>query len=288
MLLKKWAMAVALGASLAAAGLVRAADEPAPNTGGLTFSGGADYVTDYYFRGYLQEDDGFIIQPYVQMGIKLMESDQVSITPFIGTWMSFHEEKTGADDSSGPDAFFEADFYGGIDIAFGDFKLTPLFTAYTYPNGAFETVYEAGLKLSYNDAETVGKAIGFALNPYVAAYYEVEDDNPGASEDGSWEIGIAPSFSFKAGSLPIGISVPVTVGMNLDDYYFEDDGSNEFWGFGSIGVAASVPLPIPTKFGSWSWSASITYINLFADSAEASNDGDSDDWIFKTGIAFSY
>ena len=202
MLLKKWAMAVALGASLAAAGLVRAADEPAPNTGNLSFSGGADYVSSYYFRGYQQEDSGFIIQPWAQMNVNIFESDQFSATPFFGIWTSLHEEQTLAD-GSGPDAFFEADFYTGIDFAFGAFKLTPSFVAYTYPNGAFETIYEVGLKLAYDDSETLGKAIGFSLNPYIMAAAEVDDSNPGASNDSYLEIGIGPSFEFKAGSLPV-------------------------------------------------------------------------------------
>src|SRR5688572_22874536 len=36
-----------------------------PNTGGLTLTGGVDWTTAYFFRGYNQEDTGLIFQPWV-------------------------------------------------------------------------------------------------------------------------------------------------------------------------------------------------------------------------------
>jgi hypothetical protein len=288
MRIRKMAIAVGLWAGLAGAGLAQAGDEPAPNIGRLSFSGGVDVVSEYFFRGYLQEDRGLILQPYFQMNLKLHESDTLTISPFVGLWNSLHEERTGAG-GSGPGWWFEADFYVGVDFVLGDFTITPIFTAYTYPNGAFDTILELGVQVSYDDSALLRRlGIPFALNPHIAAYWEIDDDNPGASRDAYLEVGITPGFEFKAGNLPVAVSFPIVLGMSLDDYYFDADGDETFWGYGSAGIAASVPLPIPARYGTWSLTGSLTYLHLFADSAQAANRGDDDEWIWKVGIGFSY
>src|SRR5215218_10532399 len=65
--------------------------EPAdPNTGGLTLTGGVDYVTSYFFRGYNQEDTGLIFQPYVTITATLVSNDNFTLNGYVGTWNSFH------------------------------------------------------------------------------------------------------------------------------------------------------------------------------------------------------
>src|SRR5687767_6645291 len=47
-----------------------------PNTGRLSFGGGIDYTNKYYFRGIVQETEDLILQPYLNMTVKLYEADQ--------------------------------------------------------------------------------------------------------------------------------------------------------------------------------------------------------------------
>lgn len=272
-----------MSVALALPTTMRAAEEKAPNSGGLAFSGGVDWVSAYYFRGYEQEDSGFIAQPYLTMSIKAYSSDQLSITPYIGTWNSFHENET-LTDGSGPDAWYESDLFGGVDIGMGKFTLGAVYTFYMYPNGAFETIEEFGLKLSYDDTDAM-KSIGipFALKPYVAWYHEIDDGN--GTEDEYLEIGAAPSFPI--GDTKFTLALPMALGLSTDGYYLDNEGHNDFWGYGSVGAMLSYPL-YSGKFGTWTLTGGVTYIHLFSDSLEAANDNDDNDWIAKVGIAFSY
>lgn len=280
--MKKLLLGLAAGAVALSVPTMAMAEDAGPNTGAFSFSGGATYVTSYMFRGYNNGDSGKIIQPYLQLNTESMKADTVTFSPYIGTWNSFQD----ADASGKLDNYwYESDIYGGVDIAFGEFKITPSYTFYTYPAG--DTTQEFGLKLAYDDTEAMKNAgVPFALAPYI--YYALETDHPGGDENQYLEVGVAPSFELSKDSA-VTISVPVVLGMSLDGYYTDADGGNSTFGWGSIGVTASMPLSsIPAKYGSWSLTGGVTYVQLFADSAQASN-GD-DDWrvVGSVGLGFTY
>ena len=288
-----WGLAVT-AAALAAPSHVLAQDaaaeiEPAdPNTGGLTLSGGIDYTTAYYFRGYNQEDTGFIFQPYATITAALAETDDYAINGYVGIWNSFHEKKTLASDT-GPSTWYESDIFGGLDLVMGKFTIGTVYTFYTYPNGAFNTIQEIGFKVAYDDTDFMkGNGIDFALKPYAAIYFETGDGN--GTEDTYLELGVAPSFSVgSVGGTPVTLAVPVVLGMSVDDYYLDDGGDNEFFGYGSIGAFASIPLGDSGKYGAWTLTGGVQYIQLFADSAEAVNDGGENyELLGKVGVSFAY
>ena len=91
---------VAWGAEPAPAGSVETgsdpatiAEPPATNNGKVALSVGSDFTTAYFFRGILQERDGFIWQPYG--GVRHQARTRTSGTAFdrqhrlsIGTWNS--------------------------------------------------------------------------------------------------------------------------------------------------------------------------------------------------------
>ena len=261
-------------------------EEPAVNSGKISLTGGVDLTTAYFFRGYNQEDQGLIVQPYFNIYFKLSDSETNPVTGYIGTWNSMHEEKTGADDGTFG-TWYESDLYGGIDVGLGGgFTLGGIYTLYTYPNGAFDSIEEVGFKLSYDDTDKTG--LSFALKPYVGIYFETDDAN--GSEDTYLEIGIAPTvYTFNEESdMPIALSVPVALGMSIDDYYFDDGGDDEFLGYVSVGLAASVPLKVPSSYGAWSLTGSVTWLQLLADGLETANNDDSTEIIGKVGIGFAY
>ncbi len=259
-------------------------EEPSLNSGNIRITGGVDVATHYFFRGYLQEDQDAIVQPYANVFFDLVKGDN-PVTAYIGTWHSFHGEKTGADEGTFG-AWYEADFYGGVDATLGGgFTLGAIYTLYAYPNGAFDTIEELGVKLSYDDTDKWG--LPFALKPFVGVYFETDDQN--GSEDTYLEAGVAPTvYTWNEGSdQPIAIAVPITVGMSIDDYYFDDTGDEEFLGYGSIGIAASMPLG-SGNFGDWTLNASVTFLQLVADGLELANNDDDNEVIGKIGVSFAY
>jgi hypothetical protein len=289
-----WSLAVTAAAALAAPSFVHAQDAAAttepydPNPGALTLTGGVDWTTAYFFRGYNQEDTGLIFQPYATITAALVSNDNFTLNAYVGTWNSLHSKKTLASGSGNSD-WYESDAFGGLDFVFGKFTVGAVYTFYTYPNGAFQTIQELGFKVAYDDTDFMkGNGFDFALKPYVAVYFETADGN--GTEDSYLELGIGPSFA--AGNVagkPVTLSVPVVLGCSIDDYYLDSSGGNEFFGYGSIGLFASVPLGDTGKFGTWTLTGGVQYIQLFADSAELTNDGgESNEFLGKVGVSFAY
>jgi hypothetical protein len=268
---------------------VKASEPTPPNTGKLAFSGGADLVTTYIFRGYVQEDQGLILQPYANLYFKLCDTEEAKVNFYVGTWNSIHSEDTFAATNGGPDAWYESDFLTGVDVVSGNFTVGFVYTAYTYPGGAFETVQELGVKVAWDDTAVTEDRIGFALKPYAALYVETSDGN--GSEDWYGELGISPGvYTFnEEGKYPVAITVPVTVGLGLKDYYFDDDGGEDFLGFISVGGTASVPLAfIPSDYGAWNLTGSLQFHYLNSEGLQAANNGDDYEILGKLGVAFAY
>jgi hypothetical protein len=286
-LVSKLALAAALAAPSLAPSLSLAEK---PNTGGLSFSGGFDVVSSYYFRGYLQENEGLIVQPYFGVSTVAHSTDDYSIGLSLSTWNSIQSEDTGSD-GAGAGSWYENDIYVTAPITFGKFVVTPLYYLYQYPNGAFETVQEVGITAAYDDTGTYDSmgdwAKGLALKPFVGVYYEFDDGN--GSEDGYWEAGIAPGYTFnEGGQMELPITFPITLGGSYDDYYLSSDGDNDIFGYLQVGVTTSLPLPIPETYGSWALNLGGYYQNLFSDSLEAANNDSAHVFWGKVGISFTY
>jgi hypothetical protein len=278
----KFALAALLAAPVLSATTAQA---EGPNTGGLSFSGGVDVVSSYYFRGYLQENSGVIVQPFFGIGFTAHESDDVTIGVNLGTWNSIHSENT-LSDGGGAGAWFENDITLTLPITFDKFTITPLYYLYQYPNGAFETIHEVGVTVAYDDTGLIAE--NFGLMPYVGVYYEFDDGN--GSEDGYAEVGIAPSWTPpRAGDYEIpALTFPIALGLSWDDYYLDDQGDNDLLGYVSVGVTTSVPLPMPEKYGAWSLNLGGYYQYLLSDSVEfANNDSEHVFW-GKVGVSFVY
>ena len=89
-----WALVVAV-IMVASGPVPLMAGDDGPNTGKVSLSGGVDFVTAYYFRGIAQETHGFIAQPYVDIGLNILEPDEGwlnSLDLGVGTWNSLHSE----------------------------------------------------------------------------------------------------------------------------------------------------------------------------------------------------
>ncbi|MFK7960688.1 MAG: TorF family putative porin [Phycisphaerales bacterium] len=251
------------------------------NTGRLTLDMGVDFTSSYFFRGYLQEDQGLITQPWMEVGFDLTPDDSgVDIGLAVGTWNSLHSEKTGAT-GTGQRGWYESDFYAGLTFGFEHVDLGLSYTFYTYPNNdSFPTVQEVGLTAGFGFGDSW--ASDWIGDVTLGLHIEVDNSNVSSEEAMYFQIDFGPSFDLESGGMTL--SVPVSIGLSVDDYYVGTE--DEDFGYASIGATLDVPLS-SGPWGDWSLNAGVTFL-LLGDTTEASNNGDDSDVVGFFGVSLSY
>jgi hypothetical protein len=247
-----------------------------------------DYTTAYFYHGIIQEDTGFILQPAAKLTINLYEQDDFKVDALLGTWNSFHGQKTGAQTHGDfTDYWYESDLIAGFVLTKGKWSLTSCYTFLTSPSDAYQTVQELDLTVAYDDSDLLGK---LALHPYVLLGMETGADasDGAASNTGTYlELGIAPGFSVDVGKTPVAISCPASVGLSLHDYYQNAAGEDDTFGFAQVGVKASVPLPFGDRYGKWTLNAGVAALFLGDHTAEF-NGGDHEQLIGTIGLQLNF
>lgn len=289
---------------LAAAGTASAQADP--NPGAVTLTTGIDFPSIYFFRGIRQEvDPKFTTFAFGDVGLALYSGDGglKSFGVNFGVWNSLHTGSSGSG-VDGQGIHYEEDFYVSASLGFGGgITVTPMYTAYTSPNGLYPTVKEISFKVAH--------ASKYA--PYANSAFELGGDEDGQADSG-WalvsggnqgsylELGVAPSWGVGGKGMTLG--VPVKLGMSLSDYYESPiDGKDNAFGFFDVGGLVTVPFSsAPTKFGSWNLHGGVDFLS-FGKTTKAFNikqDGDSHedciagtacsgtDWVFSIGIGMSY
>lgn len=272
------------------------ADEPL-NNGGVSVSGGFDIVTEYWFRGIPQEDQGVIIQPYMDVAFDLAPLGEVfeGTSLYVGTWGSVHEagspSAAGAQDGTG---WFEQDVYAGVSIELPyslSFDMSYIILFGPDSGGIFAE--EIDVSLGWDDSGVWGDGfMANGLQPYVLFAFEVDGGSDGFGSgdrsspagllDGGagiyMEFGVEPSWTIlHSEDFPVDFSIPVTVGFGLADYYEYVDSTaaagtaaleDEDFGFFSVGFMFSTPLSfMPAEWGSWSTYSGVTVLVLNEDYA---------------------
>ena len=287
-------------AALAASALVAspaAAQEAAPaiNNGAVSFSLGVDVPTKYIFRGYELQEDGLIVQPYVEASFSVYED----VDFYVGLWNSLHSDDVfegasgGLIEESNNDGWFESDFYAGVSLGmFDPISIDISYVGYYYPSTTNDVIgdyREIDIAVAYDDSDLWGG--DFTLSPYALIAFEVDTNGEGDDENIYLEFGAETGFTvFESEDYPIDLTVPVTIGLSLDEFYVDDDGDNEFFGFISIGANFGMPLTfIPAEYGAWSAGAGLTLF-ILNDNAAGLEDGDSEEFniVGTVGIALEY
>jgi hypothetical protein len=112
-----------------------------------------------------------------------------------------------------------------------DHRVTCLHTS---PNDSFATFADVGLYANLSDSKWLG---AFALNPSIIFAFETKGEALAA--DGKkgiyMGIGLAPGYTFfEDAKFPVNISLPMTFGFSLKDYYTVN-GENQTFGYFSGG-----------------------------------------------------
>lgn len=267
-------------------------EEPSgPNHGRISFELTNDFTTAYFFRGILQERNGFIWQPSAQLNFHLWDGDGPlnSVTLGMGVWNSFQTAKTGA--TGGPTNLYETDYYPSLTLGWqGGLETSVTYNVYTSPNGAFATTQEVAVGLAFDDSELLGP---FAMGPTATFAFETSNTSFGTDTKGGYgEFGVEPGIDISLPMLdpekyPVTVSVPLAVGISLYDYY-NDGVDDPVWGFFSFGLTASMPLAfIPEDFGAWSVGAGINVLVL-DDVLKAVNSNDNPYPVGTLSIAMEY
>ena len=248
---------------------------------------GIDIVSMYIARGIPLENQGAILQPYMDLSFRVYQGDGAltKVSVDLGFWQSFHSRHTGAVSGSTTAAWFESDFTAGLNFVFNkNLTVNPYYRAYMSPNDAFETAHDFGLRLAYNDSDLLG---AFALHPYALVQFDVENTSGNGSNGGDgvyYEIGIAPGIECG----PVYLSLPIKAGFGSNDYYAVNG-----YGFFSAGVNADYKLTcIPECLGAWSVHANATYYNLGEGTESASvpaiRDTDNNEFVFGGGLRVNF
>lgn len=252
-------------------------EQPAGEEDSSPFSGivQVDLTSAYFFRGIMNERDGWIWQPWAELYYSAYSADDGfirDVTFGAGVWNSIHSEHTLAQDS--PREFYETDWYPIVSIEFPQaVTLTAIYYFYTSANDAFDTVEELNFKLAWDDSEVLGR---WALQPWINIAGEMHRTSFGDHEGEGVQMGIAPTLYEPAegSAFPVTFTLPAELGLAMEDYYEEADGHEETFGYFSIGLAASMPLDcIPDGFGSWTVGASGKIFYL-SDTLQRVNRGD--------------
>ena len=253
-----------------------------PNPGNLTLTSGIDFLNAYLFRGIPQDDTGVVMWPYGDLGIALHSGDGVfkSIGVNVGLWNSLHTGQAGSDGPS-KKLWYESDFYATFGLGFGkgtSFGVT--YTAYTSPNGGFNTVREVSFKFALDDSGSLGR---LSSKPYVIVARELDGQADAGTQEGTYlELGAAPGFPVAGCT----VNVPLRAGFSLGDYY-EGVAGDEGFGFFSVAGIVTVPLAsMPTRVGSWNIHGGVEYVRLGDRNAEIL--GDTSKVIGSIGIGLSY
>ena len=267
--------------AIATAGSAAAQTSAGPNSGALTFTGGLDVPSVYFFRGIRQEGDPKLtLFPYGDIGIAVSSKATINF----GVWDSLQTGSTGTDGPSGR-LHYEEDFYATLNLGLGGgVGLGTTFTAYTSPNAIFTTAKEISFKIS--------KA--HRLAPYGIVALEIGGDGSGQADNGAKkgtyiELGVGPSWPLGGGKRTL--AIPVKIGLSAKDYY-EANGKDHKFGFFDVGAVVTLPLTgVPSQFGTWNVHAGGDILVLGADRAfNVNSDGDAkrNQFIVLFGIGVGY
>ena len=216
---------------------------------------GFDIVSNYVTKGIVQQNQGFIIQPYADLHFRIFKGAGAltAVSVDIGIWNSFQSNHPGVRGTVRN--WFEFDFQTGLTFTFDKLSLGGYFKTYESPSSQFPNTYTVGINLAYDDSAALG---AFALHPYGLVELELEKstgNNNNGSRGQYYEVGIAPGHTW--GSLTL--SLPVKAGFGSGGFYL----GNRGFGFISVGVGASYALnAIPACLGKWSITSSFTYYRL--------------------------
>ena len=265
-LLKKLTLGAIAGilvpASLFAGPDKKATVEPTPAPSILTGDLGINFVSEYISRGVMQENQGAIAEPYLDLFFNVYEAkdsfvDKVTLN--LSAWSSFHSHHPYAPQGNNASSWYECDIIPGVSVTFlKNWTVTASYLEYFAPNHTWTPNVSRNLNfnLAYNDTDLLG---AFALHPHIAYLRELQGNcgsGLGWGHGNYYELGVAPALPAYG---PLTVTFPVNLGLGSNGFYYQNRG----FGYFNVGVNGSVALTfIPTQYGAWAFNTGVTYWRL--------------------------
>ena len=117
---------------------------------------------------------------------------------------------------------------------------------------------------------------------------ETENTAFGPDEGIYVELGANPGLTLNdSEKYPVSLTFPIKVGLSGDDYYEDETGNDDTFGYASGGLKFGVPLAfIPEDYGTWSATAGVTFMVLGKNTGDVNNE---DFWTIGTwGVSMTY
>ncbi len=268
---------------------------------------GADFASQYFFRGIVQENQGLILQPWVKLGYRLYDGNEAlhDVDLMFGSWNSVHDGPTGGSNGN----WYESDFYVDLAARSGErFAFAARYTAYTNPNNffrnyadanpglpqrGFRAVEELSLTLDFDDRALLVDGLRSGLQPHATVAFELNGQRDNGNDRGVYaEIGVAPWIALDdENGAGLRLSFPVKAGFSLFGYYESQNqaaGGDELFGFLDMAAALSSPLSwLPKGMGPWHGEAALHWI-LLGNNLEQRNNDDTGALFFTVGASTSF
>lgn len=236
------------------------ADTPSPPPSRISGDAGVTFTTQYVWHGILQENQGFIAQPYADLQLSLYESDAAvsKIALFTGIWNSLQSQDTGAAPGESLANWYEFDWDVGISIDFlQKWNLCLTYVEFTSPSNAFASSKNVQARLAYDDSDH-----HLSLMPYATIFAETDGKAGTGPNLGYYlELGIGPTLALNdpKSPCPLTLRFPAAVGLGFDGFYGDASGDNQTFGYASAGVELCLPLKFLSErgYGGWSLTAGV-------------------------------
>lgn len=276
----------------------------------IRFGFGADFASSYFHHGYMMQNRGLVFQPSVSFSTQPIRLGSWVAEPYLVWTNTLNTDESpgyggghdghsrteqkyqqylaqphpGAplphyhtrlvdvityDDSGG--GWFETEVRPGVRLSKGPFALDLLIKGHVYPTDFHDTIIELGAKASY-DLDSLWskeKHATFGLRVTEMVTQEIKDSN--GSLDTIFETTVEPIVRYGFKGHRGSITFPVTLGMSPNGFYRDSSLNDELMGYFSVGIEASVPIPMSEKYGRWFLNAGVTGYQMLADSAEFAN-----------------
>jgi hypothetical protein len=265
----------------------------------FSFSLSLIYTTGYWGRGVFIENEDAILQPTLATEMKIYEDETCFVHSFSFTFESFNSLDWGpsgeSGDHSSPDLWNESDANLGIAVGFAEsFAFAAYYSWIISPNNSYDTIEELDFVISYDDAalwESIGVEDFGGVQPYVAFAVEMKNQTDGGFHKGVYlELGVAPSFTLiECDDFYLSMTVPLTLGTSVTDYYEDSTGADDFFGYFDFGIDFALPLTfIPSCLGTWECVFGVHGLLLGDTAAELNEGGDHFEVIGSFGVAVSF
>ncbi len=234
----------------------------------MTMQSGAP--NQYFFRGLLQSDRGFLWQSNSNLDVALYDSKQFRFIIPVGFWFSVHPGDK-AKRGKGPAAWYESRLSGGFAVEGAAYRADLRLMVYSSPNGSFRDVYELLLRADLFDdvwfAKGSERAVFRGFFPSITLANELKGARDGRRSGAFAEIALAPRARLLANKdVIIDLALPLALGMGLSKYYeLVENGdtkpSNHVLGYASGGLLVDiVPRFVPARLGMYNILPSLTVL----------------------------